>query len=204
MIRNPGVLFQKLAADAALWRALGRIDFKVGQAICDIGGGSGGSLVPFMELGCPASTLTSIDRDEKNTSVGRLRFPGVNFVNCDASQTGLPGASFDVVYSSTIFLQIADENIAHGIGREMRRLVKAGGYIVVRDWAIADPRERQIAVTRKRIRLLFDLPILFTTNGALLPPVGRRLSTWMPWLYFLIHGILPVGQKVFVLRAPQQ
>ena len=41
VLRNPGVLFQLLAGDVALVRALGKSGFRVGQTVLDVGGGGG-------------------------------------------------------------------------------------------------------------------------------------------------------------------
>lgn len=101
LLRNPEVLSQWLASNAALIRALGWIDFRVGQRVVDIGGGSGGSLLPFMEVGCPPDTLTSLDVLSENTEAGRRRFPGISFHECDARRTPFDTGSFDIAYSSS-------------------------------------------------------------------------------------------------------
>lgn len=201
LLSNHGVLFQKLAADAALYRALGRIGFRAGQTVVDIGGGSGGSLVPFMELGCPADTLTSVDSYAPNAEAGRRRFPGVTFHNCDGGSTPLPRASADVVFASTVFCPILDDAIACRIGQEMRRIVKPSGHILVRDWSIGDPRKRNFrAMTGARVEAVFGVRPFFAERGALPPPIGRTLSKWAPWAYFAAQAVLPAGMKVYALR----
>jgi ubiquinone/menaquinone biosynthesis C-methylase UbiE len=203
LLNNREVLFQKLAGDAALYRALGRINFVPGQTVLDVAGGSGGSLTPFLELAAPSDTLTSVDMEAANTEAGRERFPGISFHHCDARDMPFPDASFDIVYASTMFCPINNPEIDRAIGKEMRRVVKSGGHIVIRDWNIGDPRKRSffVPLTRKRMANIFGLPIAFSENGALAPPLGRRLSKYAPWAYFLIHQLFPVGQRVYVLQV---
>jgi hypothetical protein len=61
-------------------------------------------------------------------------------------------------------------------------------------------------VTPARIAALFDVggstSVIARERGALVPPVGRRLSRYLPSLYFLVQALLPplVGQVTTVLR----
>lgn len=84
----------------------------------------------------------------------------------------------------------------------MKRIVRHGGHIVVRDWSLADPRDKTTAaVTRKRIGEIFELPIALSEVGALPPPIGRRLSRYALWAYALVQRICPAGQRVYVLKV---
>ena len=199
ILRNPEVAFQALASKAALYRALGRIGFQHTKNVLDVGGGAGGSLVPFMEIGCVASSLTSIDVRPDRAVEGRERFPGVDFRTGDAREMPFPDGAFDVVYASGLFLQITDEKIASSIGRDMRRVCR--GHIVIMDWALSRPGAPQVAVTRKRVARIFGTPILFAEAAALAPPIGRPLSKYAPWAYFLVQRIFPLGMKVYAMKV---
>jgi len=202
LIRNPEVLFQVLASQRALWRALRTIGFTPGQRVVEIGGGSGGSLVQFMEVGCPIDTLVSLDNQAVNAEIGRKKFPGMKFITADGASTGLDRASFDVVFSSTMFGRIPDLAVAQSIGTEMRRIAKPGGHIIVRDWNFGDPRDSDsIGVTHKRIREIFGLPIAHTESGSMTQPVGRRISRFALALYFLLQPLCPLGLRVYVMKV---
>jgi ubiquinone/menaquinone biosynthesis C-methylase UbiE len=194
----------RLAADAALLKALARINFHPDKArVLDVGGSSGGSLVPFLSLRCPSSNLTCVDISEEAVQLGRSRFPGVSFFHADARSLPFDDR-FDLVFSSTIFFQNTDDEVAFAIGREMRRVVKPGGFIVTRDWCRGRPGDQTTkAVTVDRIQRLIGLPVEFSERGALVPPVGRRLSAWAPALYFPVRAIFPflTGMRVYVMRA---
>ncbi|UYN97232.1 MAG: class I SAM-dependent methyltransferase [Enhydrobacter sp.] len=204
MLDNPGVLFQTLAGEAAMLKALGRIGFVPQTAhVLDVGGSSGGSLMPFFSVRTPCANLTCVDISERAIELGRTRFPGIEFVHADARC--LPFESrFDVVFSSSIFFQSTDEEVAMAIGQEMRRVVKPGGFIVTRDWCRQRPGDRTTrAVTRDRLERLVGLPVAFSVPGALVPPIGRAVSRFAPALYFTMRALFPflIGQRVYVMKA---
>jgi ubiquinone/menaquinone biosynthesis C-methylase UbiE len=199
ILHNRGVLFQDLAGQTALIRALGWMGFEPGQTVLDVGGAGGGSLVPFMALRCPAATLTCVDTRDHSAEISG-RFPGVTYRTCDAQALPFPDASFDVVYASHVFLQIVNDDEARNVAREMRRVVKPGGHILVRDWAIAHPRRAERAVTRRRMESLFGLPLAHIEKGAIPPPVGRWISAYAPWVYFLAQPFLGFG-RAYVMKA---
>jgi hypothetical protein len=76
----------------------------------------------------------------------------------------------------------------------------------VSDWRYGKPGNSTYrAVSNTRIRSLFpDCPVVSQRSGALLPPVGRRLSKYAQWAYFPIRTFLPflVGLRATLLRVP--
>ena len=61
-------------------------------------------------------------------------------------------------------------------------------------------------MTPRRIAALFDVggetSVVARERGALIPPLGRFLSSRLPSLYFVVQGLLPftVGQVTTVLQ----
>jgi ubiquinone/menaquinone biosynthesis C-methylase UbiE len=148
-----------------------------------------------MALRCPAETLTSIDiRSFKDE--GERRFPGVRFLTGDARSMPFASNSFDLVFSSTVFYQIIDDQIAAGIAREMRRVCR--GHIVVREWTAPAFGRPVRPMNARRIRALFGEPV-FSERGAIFPPLGRTLSRFAPWAYFAGQPLLPWPMRVYVI-----
>jgi SAM-dependent methyltransferase len=204
LLSNSGVLLQNTAGDIALIRALGRMGYRPTEdRVLDVGGGGGGSLTPFLQVGAYSELLTSVDVDPVAKEQGDRRFPGIQFHHLDASETGWE-AKFDIVYSSGMFVTIPDDRLAAPVAAEMMRLAKPGGTLLLRDWVFpkfGDPQYS--AVTRKRLTKLFpEMEVIFAEHGALIPPVGRFLSSYLPALYFLFRACFPVltGTKVYVMR----
>jgi ubiquinone/menaquinone biosynthesis C-methylase UbiE len=208
VLYNAEVLFQVLAAEAALICALRflRPD-RAKTKVLDVGCGDGSSLLPFLRLGFDPSNLVGVDiRDEKIRDA-QARYPGLRFQCADASNLSYPGEMFDIVQESMIFLQIPDDDLSMRIAREMLRITKVRGHIVLSDWRFGKIGSREFnPMNMKRISHLFKVgaeTIVRTVfRGALVPPVGRFFSKNVPSMYFAVRSLFPflVGQKVTVLQ----
>ena len=207
LLQNPEVLFQQLAYQAAVIRALrdAHLDRRSAKVL-DVGSGTGSGVGFALQLEFLPENLHGIDLLEERVAVARRRYPGVNFVCDDASRMPFEAGAFDLVMESTMFVQITDESLAVNIAREMLRVTKPGGHILLIDWRYGKPRNPQYsAVSPKRVRSLFPRCLVVSErNGALVPPVGRLLSKYASWAYFPIQALLPflVGLKATLLRTP--
>jgi len=208
LLRNSGVLYQMLARDASFITALRSIDLDInGCRILDVGCGAGGSIVDLIRLGIKPHNIFGIDILEERVLEARGRFPNVNWICCDARNTDFSNEEFDLVTESTMFTQITESNAALEIAEEMIRVTKKYGYIILTDWRYSSPmRPEYKGLSQKRIHRLFEVgtrtEVCCICGGALMPPVGRFLSSRCPYLYFTIAGIVPflVAQQTTVLR----
>jgi ubiquinone/menaquinone biosynthesis C-methylase UbiE len=165
----------------------------------------GGSLIPFFKAELPESQISVIDILGARIEHGKRRFPGVDFRQGDARSLPYADASFDVVFSGTLFLTIPDDALAAQIAREMARVVKPGGHIICTEWTFLDPRNRDYKATGwKHLRALFpsSLEHVFQERGALISPLGRKLSKYEPWAYFVVQAVLPLLEtgRVFAMK----
>ena len=208
LLENPGVLFQDLAFTVSCISALRatRIN-RASSRILDVGCGEGGSLIRFLRLEFEPSLLYGIEILNERIEEGRRKLPNINWACGDAASMQYDDNTFDIVYESTMFVQIIDEFLAERIANEMLRVVKPGGYVVLSDWRYSMPNDtRYKALSKRRISSLFHVGsqsiICATYKGALIPPLGRFLSTHAPSLYFPICRIFPflVGQTTTVLQ----
>lgn len=168
----------------------------------------GASLVYFLKLGFRPSNLYGIDILEERILEAQKKFPGINFVWGDAANMKVfKDNTFDIVFESTMFVQITDDQLLPKIASEMLRVAKPYGYIILSDWRYSKPGDaRYKALSRSRISLLFEVGsrsrIIRVYRGALIPPVGRFLSKKMPFMYFVVSALFPflVGQVTTVLK----
>lgn len=210
LLRNPEVLFQTLAADRATINALHDTGLDpVSSTLLDVGCGGGESLWNFLRLGFQPENCCGVDILQERIVMAKAKHPNSRFFYGDASDmTSLfESNSFDIVSASTMFVQITDDLLAARIAKEMIRVVKSGGFILISDWRYNKPCSREYAgVTKPRLMNLFAVDhqttIHSTHKGMLAPPVGRRLSRYLPSTYFLVSALLPflVAQTVTVLR----
>ena len=197
LLRNPEVLFQVLAADASIVSALRSIQADPARAkVLDIGCGDGASLLPLLRLGFEPSNLYGVDIRGEQIALAQVRYPGLHFQCIDASSLRFPDATFDIVQESMMFLQMTDQELRRQVAREMIRVTKPGGCLLLSDWRYGKPGTSEFKpLDRRRIAELFQVGSATKTHGvfsgALVPPIGRFLSKNLPALYFLIQRFLP-------------
>ncbi len=203
-LRNPGVLFQNLAFEKSIVEALRTIGVDKSWKVLDVGCGAGFSMLRLLSYGFEPERLHGIDIAENRIARGRKRQPALNFTLGDATAMEFPSGSFDLAMESTMFVQITDDAMAGGIANEMIRVVKPGGYIMLTDWRYSFGRKGYLALSPARIRKLFGdkVTVVCRKHGALLPPLGRALSRYLPSLYFPVCRLFPflVGQVTVVLQ----
>lgn len=205
---NPGVLFQTLASERSVVCALREISHDSATAkVLDVGCGSGGGLFQFLRVGYHPENITAIDVQCDRLEAGKRIYPSISFLNSDASAMGFPGASFDLVYESTMFATLADDAVCSQIASEMLRVCRTGGYILLVDWRTPNPWGKSYkALTKNRVKRLFRIgahsELVCTCPGAMVPPVGRFISAYFPSMYFFVSALFPllVGQVAYLLR----
>jgi len=158
-------------------------------------------------MGFPLKNLRGLDILEHRIHEARERFPEIIFDHADATSMPYKNSSYDLVFESTMFLQITDDALASKIGKEMLRVTKIGGHIILTDWRYGKLGNPDFnAVTKKRISKIFNVgsqcKIHSQHKGALIPPIGRFLSKHISPLYFIIQSMFPflVGQVTTVLQ----
>lgn len=198
VLRNPEVLYQHLAFHESVVRTLrAATDLdRATASVLDVGCGSCGSLVTFLQLGFLPNNLHGIDIIEERIAEGRARYSNLMLTCDNAAAMSFPSDSFDVVTESTMFVQLTDEVLATSIADEMIRVCKPGGYLLLIDWRYGKPGNRAYrALSRSRIDSLFRVGtasrFVCAYRGALVPPLGRFLSSRLPSFYFLVRALVP-------------
>lgn len=205
---NPEVLFQTLAHESSVVFASREIKHDNTQAIVlDVGCGNGGNLFQLIRLNYQIQNIIGIDMLKERLEIAKKNYPNANFFLGDASKMQFEDNTFDLVYESTMFATLPDDNLCKSIADEMIRVCKVGGYILLIDWRIPKPNNPNYnALTRKKLKSFFyvgtQTKFITVEKGALIPPIGRFLSKHIPSIYFLICKIFPflVGQVAYLLR----
>jgi SAM-dependent methyltransferase len=208
LLQNPEVLYQSLAQEAALVRALQSTHPNQETArVLDVGCGDGTTLLAILRLGFAAGNLHGIDFQEERIARAKEKCPSIHFEHGDATKLEFASETFDLVHEATMFIHSVDDELSRKIAREMVRVTKPGGHILLCDWRYAKPGSTaHCALTQKRIARLFEVGVRTSGCGVfagpLLPPIGRFLSRRLPSAYFLVSALLPflVGQATTVLR----
>lgn len=205
---NPGVLFQVLAAEKAFILAVRQLEHNPARIkVLDVGCGVGGDAYQLLRVGYLPENITGIDVQPDRLDSAKRLYPSMRLVHADATEMGFQDGEFELVFESTMFATLPDDEVSSKIAGEMLRVCKAGGYLLLVDWWTpkhGDPSYK--ALTKSRLAALFKLGdearLIGVYHGALVPPVGRFLSTYFPALYFPLARLFPflVGQVAYLLQ----
>src|SRR6185295_13995039 len=118
-----------------------------GMRVADLGCGTGMVTKLFGELVGPAGHAVGVDVSGAQVAQARELLPAgvsnITYVEASATNTGLPGESFDLVYCRFLLIHLPDPEKAL---REMYRLLKPNGIVVCEDGDLtlagSDPTSR--------------------------------------------------------------
>ncbi len=108
------------------------IDFfadKQVNSILDVGTGTGDFIAVLKEI-CPKARITGIDPNTESLKEAALKYPGVAFTEMDAEKLGFDSFSFDLASISMALHHLTGVQKAL---KEMQRVVKPGGWIIVNE-----------------------------------------------------------------------
>jgi ubiquinone/menaquinone biosynthesis C-methylase UbiE len=199
LLNNPEVLFQTFAMERATIAVLQKAENdRQAVRVLDVGCGSGSSILQFLRLGFRPGNLAGVDNSAERVEAARDRLPNVEFHIGNAEELPFADGSFDLVCESTMLSTLDDRALIANIAKEMLRVTRIGGYVMVTDWRYSRKGTGvQTAMTPGFIRQLFSVgeatSVVAQKTGSLVPPVGRRLSRAAPSLYFLIQRLFPVA-----------
>lgn len=130
--------------------------------------------------------------------------PGIRIHTGSADRIPEPDQGFDLSMAFTLFSSVPDEDVAHGIARELFRITKPGGLIVVYDMRRKNPRNPEVhPVAEDDIRRWFPKCPLRIRSITLAPPLARPVGRYAPWLYGPLAAIPPLRtHAMYVLRRP--
>ena len=119
-----------------IWRrkVAALVNSKSGQSILDLAAGTGSSSVVFVK---PGVRVVAGDFSEGMLAVGRKRHPELEFVFADATKLPFTDAEFDTVTISFGLRNVVDTELAL---REMLRVTKPGGQLVICEFSRVQPR----------------------------------------------------------------
>jgi ubiquinone/menaquinone biosynthesis C-methylase UbiE len=108
---------------------------KAGMNVADFGCGVGMTTRMLAEMVGPTGHVTGVDFSaaqvqEARKIAARERLGNVTFVQADACKTGLPRASFDLVYCRFLLLHLPDPAACI---QEMLAVLRPGGILVIED-----------------------------------------------------------------------
>jgi SAM-dependent methyltransferase len=161
--------------------------------VLEIGCGSGSNLQELMRLGFDPANLVGNELLPERVAAARRSLPAVTEVYPgDAMQLPFADDSFDIVYQSTVFTSLLDDDFQKRLAERMWRWVRPGGAVLWYDFVFDNPNNKDVrGVPLSRVRALFPQGRIDARRITLAPPIGRRVVRLHTVLYLLLR-MLPL------------
>ena len=175
---RPANLFSRHGKERALLEALRRAKLLplAERRLLDIGCGRGDWLAVFENFEARRELIAGIDLDGQRAEVAARRFAGADIREGDAAELPWPDRHFDIVFQSTVFTSILDEDMKRAVAAQMVRVLKPHGAIIWYDFLMNNPRNSQVrGIGRREITSLFPGFEISLRRVTLAPPLMRRV-----------------------------
>ena len=191
---NPAALLPAQERQRALAHLFGRLYHRhvEGIHVLEVGCGTGGNLLELIRLGFTPDRLQGIELLSARAERARQVLPAsVRIVSGDAA--GSAGASVaamsqDIVYQSTVFSSLLDDEFQERMADAMWQWVRPGGGVLWYDFTVNNPSNADVrAVPLARIRRLFPDGEMRAQRLTLAPPIARAVSRIHPGLYTVFN-----------------
>lgn len=156
--------------------------------ILEIGAGVGSNIFFFLRNGFQNENIYANELLEERFEILKKNFPQCNLFLGDASQMEFKEV-FDIVFQSTVFTSILDDNFKIRLAMKMFDMVKPGGMILWYDFRFDNPKNKDVkGVKKKEVKRLFaQAKKIKFYNVTLAPPIGRKIGK----LYTLFNFLFP-------------
>lgn len=180
---NTAIGQERAEALEALLKKADRLPLKDSR-ILDVGCSTGHTLAGFTNWGASPANLYGVDLIDERIEKAKQRFPESHFRCENAEQLDFADQTFDLILLFTVFTSILDDQIAHNVAGEIRRVLKVGGSVVWYDFRYNNPRNSNVRGMNKRAIHRFFPNFHYDLQAiTLLPPLARRLGSATKWLY---------------------
>jgi ubiquinone/menaquinone biosynthesis C-methylase UbiE len=159
--------------------------------ILEVGCGTGYWLREFVRWGARPENIVGVDLLSDRVAEARVLCPAGIALKCqNAAKLEFPDATFSLVFQSTVFTSILEEEMKIQIGWEMLRVLRPGGIIMWYDFTVNNPRNPDVrGIPRREITRLFPGCRFEFERLTLAPPIGRRIARVSSFLYRALSAV---------------
>lgn len=190
-ILNPDVYLRKQELERAIIRWLKVKNFPnlSDLKLLEIGCGSGSNLLKFIELGFNPKNIIGNDLLSERLAKARSILPNeVELFEGDFLEAEFPLNSFDIIFQSTVFSSILNQNYQAALAKKIWELCKPGGGILWYDFTFNNPNNPNVKkVTLAELGELFPLGKINHWRLTLAPPLSRLVTKVHPGLYYVFN-----------------
>jgi ubiquinone/menaquinone biosynthesis C-methylase UbiE len=151
-------------------------------SLLEIGCGGGQWLAEFQTFGFMPQNLAGIELDGERASKAAQRVKEADVREGNGADLPWDDNSFDIVFQSTVFTSVLDDEIRKKIADEMKRVCKKDGFILWYDFAYNNPKNPNVRkVSKSEIKSLFEPFKCEFTSVTLAPQITRKIAP-VAWL----------------------
>ena len=173
--------------------------------LLEVGCGAGGNLLELLRLGFAPANLSGAELLPERLAQARAVLPpALALWGGDASALDIAPASQDIVFQSTVFSSLLDDDFQQRLAGAMWRWVKPGGGVLWYDFTVNNPRNRDVrGVPLARVQQLFPQAGMTARKITLAPPIARAVCRLHPALYPVFNALPLLRTHVLVwLQKP--
>lgn len=150
----------------------------------EAGAGGGSNIGFFRSIGIKDENIYANELLEERVEELRSNFQKIHILPGNALQLDFKN-KFDVVFQSTVFTSILDNDFKKQLAAKLWDMTKPGGIVLWYDFMFDNPKNKSVkGISKKEIKALFSQAgkIEFY-KVTLAPPIGRRFQN----LYFFLN-----------------
>mgnify|MGYP000936589178 CR=1 FL=1 len=157
--------------------------------VLEVGCGNGSNLQKLIESGFSSANLYGNELLDERLQQARTTLPSdVHLYPGDACALPFESHSFDIVYQSTVFSSILDQEFRQSLASRMWDWVRPGGGILWYYFIYNNPWNPDVrGVSVKQVKSLFPHGRLIYYRLTLAPPLARFVTTIHPVLYSIFN-----------------
>lgn len=152
--------------------------------VFEAGCSSGYNLRQFLQWGARPENLAGMDLSDVAVQEHRALSPNIRVHLGSADAIPEPDARFDLALAFTLFSSVPEDGVSAGIARELLRITRPGGLILVYDMRRKSRSNPNVhPVSQADIERWFPGRRTISRRITLAPPLARRVTAFAPWLY---------------------
>lgn len=157
-------------------------------SVIEIGAGRGFNIDFFKRLGVLPENIYANELLADRAAQLKINHPDINVIEGNALDISSE-KKFDIVFQSTVFTSVLDDDFRKNLAEKMKLLTKDNGIILWYDFMFDNPRNKDVRkVTVNEIRNLFPSAARIKFwKVTLAPPIGRRVGKLYP-----LFNLLPL------------
>ena len=159
--------------------------------LLEIGCGGGQNLLEFLRLGFRPENMVGNDLLSERASAARHVLPAaLTVLPGDARELNFPPGAFDIVFQSTVFTSILDQEFQETLAKRMWQWAAPSGGVLWYDFVYDNPKNPDVAgVPVARVKQLFPAGEFASWRLTLAPPISRFVTRIHPCLYGLLNTV---------------